>query len=88
MNNDSALESINSLQKTNQTPQAPDAENSLEDFASTMIHDLQAPLRSLTMFTELLANRISRRFRRKRKASISIVSLIAVRGCKLWLKIC
>ncbi|MEL6496135.1 MAG: ATP-binding protein [Cyanobacteria bacterium J06623_7] len=30
-------------------------ESSLEDLASTMVHDLQAPLRSLTMFTELLA---------------------------------
>ena len=51
MNNDSALDSIDSQQ---QTPNKPDRD-SLEEFTSTMVHDLQAPLRSLTMFTELLA---------------------------------
>ncbi len=30
-------------------------EANLADFTSTVVHDLQAPLRSLTMFTELLA---------------------------------
>ena len=51
MNNDSASDSIDSQQ---QTPKKTDRD-SLEEFTSIMVHDLQAPLRSLTMFTELLA---------------------------------
>ncbi|MEL7010484.1 MAG: ATP-binding protein [Cyanobacteria bacterium J06588_4] len=35
--------------------QQPLVSASLDDFTSTVVHDLQAPLRSLTMFTELLA---------------------------------
>ena len=49
MNNDSALPSNSSQQPSNKHRQG-----SLEEFTSTMVHDLQAPLRSLTMFTELL----------------------------------
>ncbi len=35
--------------------QPPDQQPDLAEFTSTIVHDLQAPLRSLTMFTELLA---------------------------------
>ncbi|MEO1671516.1 MAG: ATP-binding protein [Cyanobacteria bacterium J06631_2] len=45
------------LTSNNSSPEAAsDRKNkNLDDFTSTVVHDLQAPLRSLTMFTELLA---------------------------------
>ncbi|MEO1691071.1 MAG: ATP-binding protein [Cyanobacteria bacterium J06631_6] len=51
MDDDKVLTSSNSSDEA-----VKDRENQkLDDFTSTVVHDLQAPLRSLTMFTELLA---------------------------------
>ena len=51
MDDNQALTSNNSSSEIAGDRQKPN----LDDFTSTVVHDLQAPLRSLTMFTELLA---------------------------------
>lgn len=42
-------------QKQENKIQSPEKDPDIAEFTSSMVHDLQAPLRSLTMFTELLA---------------------------------
>lgn len=51
MDDNQALTSNNNSPEIASDRQKPN----LDDFTSTVVHDLQAPLRSLTMFTELLA---------------------------------
>jgi len=52
MNQDKIL--ISDREQPEQAIQSTDKKPDLAEFTSSMVHDLQAPLRSLTMFTELL----------------------------------
>ncbi|MEM8720962.1 MAG: ATP-binding protein [Cyanobacteria bacterium P01_G01_bin.39] len=54
MNNDRILTTPSSQQEKKE-PGIVDQEAELASITASMVHDLQAPLRSLTMFTELLA---------------------------------
>lgn len=53
MNNNDLVTSVNNQQEIIETESTVVGKD-LEDFTSSVVHDLQGPLRSLTMFTELL----------------------------------